>query len=152
MLSFEPFALTGHGLLSLYSEPIDNSVALDHICYSPLYLRHFAQWSNMAPTLNHDKSTVNLDFYTVNVMALTTLNAGLSYLQQKRQKKKADISSGVQPNSIQPGDAGYEVFKKRFLQVYLCVFGADWLQVYQCPVIGIGRLSQGSGSLHLSHV
>ncbi|KXL49471.1 hypothetical protein M433DRAFT_159952 [Acidomyces richmondensis BFW] len=82
----------------------------------------------MAPTLNHDKSTVNLDFYTVNVMALTTLNAGLSYLQQKRQKKKADISSGVQPNSIQPGDAGYEVFKKRFLQVYLCVFGADWLQ------------------------
>jgi len=89
----------------------------------------------MAPTLHPDpdQHPFNVDFYAVNVVAFVTLNAWLSYLQWKQQTREArrskEIAGGVRPDSSPARDASYTLLKKKFLPVYLLVFGADWLQV-----------------------
>ena len=67
---------------------------------------------------------LELDFYAVNVIALVTLNAGLSYFRWTQQKSRT-IN-----NANDSTDTKYPAFKNRFLAVYLLVFGADWLQVH----------------------
>lgn len=68
-------------------------------------------------------SLLKLDFYTVNVIALVALNAGLLYFQWTQQKSRTINNANDSTGSR------YTTFKNRFLAVYLLVFGADWLQV-----------------------
>jgi hypothetical protein len=97
-----------------------------------------------------------MDFYSVNVVALGALNAALSYLQWKKQDGRAirskEMAGGVGAESILAANAVNTHFKKRFLPVYLLVFGADWLQVRHCQATGTCILTRGQGSLHIYHV
>ena len=97
-----------------------------------------------------------MDFYSVNVVAFVALNAALSYLQWKQQNGRAnkskEMTGGVGAESILAADAENMLFKKRFLPVYLLVFGADWLQVYHCQATVTCILTRSPGSLHIYHV
>lgn len=92
----------------------------------------------------------------MNVVGFVAVNAAVSYLQSKQQNEKAnkskEMAGGVGADSILAADAVTVQFKKRFLPVYLLVFGADWLQVchYQATVTSI--LTDVTGALHISYV
>lgn len=74
-----------------------------------------------------------MDFYTLNVLALVTVNATLYYLHYKSRNERMNVTKqlagGIGSESIFAADAVKKSFNKRFLPVYLLVFGADWLQV-----------------------
>ena len=76
-----------------------------------------------------------MNYYAANVVGLATLNAVLSYFQWTQQEKRVNnskaIDSGVEAESSPLEDARYTLFKRKFLPVYLLVFGADWLQVHR---------------------
>lgn len=73
-------------------------------------------------------------FYEYNVVVFVTINAGIVYLQHRRDRKAAAAKSQGQDAegaraTITAGDAVIWQFKKKFLPVYLLAFGSDWLQV-----------------------
>ncbi|TVY37582.1 Molybdate-anion transporter, partial [Lachnellula cervina] len=72
-------------------------------------------------------------FYEYNVVVFVTINAGIVYLQHRRDRKAAAAKSQGQDAegaraTITAGDAVIWQFKKKFLPVYLLAFGSDWLQ------------------------
>ncbi|KAL3418756.1 major facilitator superfamily domain containing protein 5 [Phlyctema vagabunda] len=72
-----------------------------------------------------------MDFYSANVVAFVALNAVLSYRQYKKSGnviQTKEMAGGVGTESMLAAQAVNSQFKKRFLPVYLLVFGADWLQ------------------------
>jgi hypothetical protein len=76
-------------------------------------------------------------FYEYNLLIFVVVNAGLAYLQHRRDGKAAAARSQGQDGeaaraTITAGEAVIWQFKKKFLPVYLLAFGADWLQVC-CP-------------------
>ena len=97
-----------------------------------------------------------MDFYSVNVVALVALNAALSYRQWKQQNGRAnrskEMAGGRGAESILAAEAVNMQFKKRFLPVYLLVFGADWLQVCNRQETITYILTHVLGSLHIYHV
>ena len=75
-----------------------------------------------------------MDFYSTNVVVFVALNTALSYRQWRQQdgengKKVAGEGEPGEAGAMVAAQAVNKQFKRRFLPVYLLVFGADWLQV-----------------------
>lgn len=73
-------------------------------------------------------------FYEYNIAFFVVVNAGIAYLQHKRDGKAARARSEGQDAEAQKaartaGDVVISQFKWDFLPVYLLAFGSDWLQV-----------------------
>jgi hypothetical protein len=73
-----------------------------------------------------------MEFYQANAVALVALNLCLAYRQyrQDRQTKQSRKTAGGTDAAAVAAEALNNKFKRKFLPVYLLVFGADWLQVY----------------------
>jgi len=72
-----------------------------------------------------------MEFYQSNVVALVALNLCLAYRQyrQDRKTKTSRDMAGRTEAEVAAAAALNSKFKRKFLPVYLLVFGADWLQV-----------------------
>lgn len=74
-----------------------------------------------------------MDFYSANVVVFVVVNAALSFRQWRQDGRAGmhkEMAGGEGHESILAAEAVNRQFKKRFLPVYLLVFGADWLQVW----------------------
>ncbi len=74
----------------------------------------------------------DLGFYEYNLATFVVVNILLGYLQHKRNGEAARTQALAAPTTKEAVIAADVVkwqFKKRFLPVYLLVFGSDWLQV-----------------------
>jgi hypothetical protein len=75
-----------------------------------------------------------MDFYSSNVLAFVAINAALLFRQWKQQNATTSnkIAGEGDSGAVLAAQAVNWQFKRRFLPVYLLVFGADWLQVSNC--------------------
>lgn len=75
-----------------------------------------------------------MDFYTYNFLFFVFLNGALSYRQLSKSRSLWGDWRGYVPlkkvEAHQASNTTFSDFKKKFLLVYLLVFAADWLQVY----------------------
>lgn len=132
--------------VSIFTEVVGAGVEADLATFATVRLQQNPPPSCPPPP----EHSLNMDFYSVNVVAFVMLDAALSYLQWKQHNVRANKSKEVAGAGW--AESMLSLFKKRFLPVYLLVSGADWLQVchYQEAVTCI--LTHGTGSLHISHV
>jgi hypothetical protein len=77
-----------------------------------------------------------MSFYDYNLFAFVCLISVVGYYQYNREaassrsREDDDGESGKEASAT--AKAVNWQFKKRFLPVYLLVYGADWLQVSRC--------------------
>lgn len=73
-----------------------------------------------------------MGFYVWNLAGFVAVNSGLGYLQHKRSagvEKAHELQNDSSRESMLAAKAVNWQFKRRFLPVYLLIFGSDWLQV-----------------------
>ena len=73
-----------------------------------------------------------MNFYQYNIVAFVLLNTFLVYRQRRREgraRASSETNGKEDWEKTLAAEAVNWQFKKRFLPVYLLVFGADWLQV-----------------------
>lgn len=73
-----------------------------------------------------------MGFYEYNLVVFIAVNTFLGYLQHQRETratKTDEVTNDAGREALVAAKAVNWQFKKRFLPVYLLVFGSDWLQV-----------------------
>lgn len=75
-------------------------------------------------------------FYTYNLLAFGAIDAGLEYLQWRRDRKGAaaisqgqDVEVASAKAALMAREAMIRQFKKKYMPVFVLAYGADWLQV-----------------------